>query len=261
MRVLSPKLSKDTLKDPSGLDPVVKELRRKLLKAVEATRSRSLDNLLLYMNLNAYERSVLVQNFDVLLDSLEKDLKKHQRDYFGWALLFAYLHYRQYKQIYWGVVKPEETPEGEVVYKKPDIRPEMPRIDAEAQRIYNDRVDGLMSSVRDELSNGIKLDLDHAKLNNWDDARLKKKLDERFRHAEHRATVIATTELHYAYNSFIISEARKDGFNKLTWVTQLDEFVCPICGPRHGKSFDIDALPDMPAHPSCRCVFMISIEK
>ena len=260
MRSLSLKLTKNQLKDPSGLAPAIKELRKKLLKAIESTRSKSLDSLLLYMNLNAFERDVLLNNFDVLLESLESDLKKHQRDYFGWALTFAWLHYRQYKNIYWGTMKPEELPGGEIVYNKPVIRPEVPHIDPELQKSYNERVDGLMSSVRDELKNGIRLDLDHAKLNNWETEKLKKKLDERFRHAEYRASVIAQTEMQYAYNSFIVMEARKDGFTKLRWVTQEDEFVCKECGPRHGKVYDIDALPDMPAHPSCRCAFTIVME-
>lgn len=260
MRVLSPKLTRNQLKDPSGMDPKIRELRRKLLKAIEATRSKSLDSLLLYMNLSAFERDVLLRNFDVLLESLERDLKKNQTDYFGWALLFAWFHYRQNRNIYWGVVSPEEV-EGTVSYKKPQIKMEMPPIDKEIQRIYNDRVNNLMGDVRTEMRDGIRMDLDNALLNQWDSKKLNKKLDERFRHAEKRATVIARTEMQFAYNSFIIDQARKDGFDELMWVTQLDEFVCQVCGPRHGKVYNIDNLPEIPAHPNCRCIFRIVMKK
>lgn len=261
MKVLSPKLTKNQLKDPSGLDPKIRELRQKLLKAIEATRSTSLNGLLLYMHLNPFERQLLLGNFDILLESLEKDLKKHQTDYFGWALLFAYFHYRQYKNMYWGVMKPEED-EGVLHYKKPDIKMEAPpTIDPEIQRMYNERVNNLMEDVRTELRDGIHMDLDNALLNQWDGKKLNKKLDERFRRAENRASVIARTEMQFAYNSFIINEARKDGFTHLMWVTQSDEFVCAECGPRHGKIYRIDELPDIPAHPSCRCVYRIVLNK
>ena len=35
-----------------------------------------------------------------------------------------------------------------------------------------------------------------------------------------------------------------------TWITQKDERVCPICGPRHGNRITSDRPP---AHPRCRC--------
>ena len=78
-----PKLSKSNLKDPTGLGPKIKELQKKLLKAIEGTRSKSLDNLLAYTYFDAWERETLIKNFDILLDSLEGDLKKNQKEYFG----------------------------------------------------------------------------------------------------------------------------------------------------------------------------------
>lgn len=40
----------------------------------------------------------------------------------------------------------------------------------------------------------------------------------------------------------------------VTWVTQRDEKVCPICGPRDGVTYRIiDVMDIFPAHPNCRC--------
>lgn len=37
------------------------------------------------------------------------------------------------------------------------------------------------------------------------------------------------------------------------WVTQQDDRVCEMCGPRDGKVYRIDRLPPFPAHWKCRC--------
>ena len=68
------------LKDPSGLGPKIRELQKKLLKAIEGTRSKSLDNLLAYTYFTTWEREMLMKNFDVLLNSLEDELKKKQKE-------------------------------------------------------------------------------------------------------------------------------------------------------------------------------------
>lgn len=62
-------------------------------------------------------------------------------------------------------------------------------------------------------------------------------------------------------------EARsKSGFSqRVRWITQLDELVCPICRPLHGRTFFVDdpAIPTpgdlgrFGTHPNCRCYFEI----
>lgn len=48
-------------------------------------------------------------------------------------------------------------------------------------------------------------------------------------------------------------KAFKDsGVKKVRWVTESDEKVCAVCGPRDGKVYDIDKVPAKP-HPNCRC--------
>lgn len=48
-------------------------------------------------------------------------------------------------------------------------------------------------------------------------------------------------------------KAFKDsGVKKVRWATEKDDRVCPICGPRDGKVYDIDKVPVKP-HWGCRC--------
>lgn len=43
-------------------------------------------------------------------------------------------------------------------------------------------------------------------------------------------------------------------FPVVRWVTQRDEKVCKICGPRDGKLFTTTEIRyTLPAHPNCRC--------
>lgn len=37
------------------------------------------------------------------------------------------------------------------------------------------------------------------------------------------------------------------------WYTQLDERVCPVCAPRHGRLQGDGWTKEPPAHPNCRC--------
>ena len=45
-----------------------------------------------------------------------------------------------------------------------------------------------------------------------------------------------------------------DDFPYRRWITQRDEKVCKICGPRHGQIYHLfDTYEIWPAHPNCRC--------
>jgi hypothetical protein len=73
-----------------------------------------------------------------------------------------------------------------------------------------------------------------------------------------RAQLIARTEL-----TNVISEAENSAIDKFReqervtveaiWYTKLDERVCNICEPRHGKPQGINWELPPPAHPRCRC--------
>lgn len=48
-------------------------------------------------------------------------------------------------------------------------------------------------------------------------------------------------------------KAFKDsGVKRVRWRTEDDDKVCPTCGPRDKKVYDIDKVPPKP-HPNCRC--------
>ena len=61
-----------------------------------------------------------------------------------------------------------------------------------------------------------------------------------------------------AYCDIVTDEAtlkafRDTGVKKVRWITELDDKVCSVCGPRDGKVYDIDKVPPKP-HVNCRCV-------
>lgn len=45
---------------------------------------------------------------------------------------------------------------------------------------------------------------------------------------------------------------RDTGVKKVRWVTEQDDRVCKVCGPRDGKVYSIDKVPPQP-HWGCRC--------
>lgn len=45
---------------------------------------------------------------------------------------------------------------------------------------------------------------------------------------------------------------RDSGVKKVKWVTEHDDKVCEVCGPRDGKVYEIDKVPIKP-HINCRC--------
>jgi hypothetical protein len=244
----SPKLTLKNLKDPSGLDPKIRALIKKLLKLIKENKNKTLNELSLYPSLSAWERDMLLKNYALLLESLSSDMKKTQTDYFGWALLFAWFHYRQKVVV---SMIPVFSPSGEPVFKKPDILPEYPNVGPELTKMFDERTSNLFNDVRQELQDGIKMDLDNAHINNWTSKKVQEKINERYNRAEKRSIMIARTEIQFVYNTFIVEQAKKDGYESLIWVTQADEMVCSVCGPNHLKRFPISNLPIIPAHPNC----------
>ena len=60
----------------------------------------------------------------------------------------------------------------------------------------------------------------------------------------------------YTDNSLIqgrVQAMRDAGVQYVRWHTQEDERVCEDCEPLDGKVFPINAMPQIPAHPRCRC--------
>ena len=86
---------------------------------------------------------------------------------------------------------------------------------------------------------------------------------------EYRAGVIARTETMRAYNGGATAGIRANGARFVEWIASPDEATCPICLPRDGQVYRfsgdvpgtgvdpfgpaVGPLPDIPAHPRCRC--------
>jgi SPP1 gp7 family putative phage head morphogenesis protein len=77
-----------------------------------------------------------------------------------------------------------------------------------------------------------------------------------------RARTVARTEVVRAHGQAALNEfeatAQLLGEEvKSQWWTALDERVCPVCGPRHGKVYEIKEVRGIhPAHPNCRCALL-----
>lgn len=81
---------------------------------------------------------------------------------------------------------------------------------------------------------------------------------------EQRAALIATTEITRAYatGQAAAGDALKEQYPDVrvvkTWYTNVDDRVCPICGPLHLVSAEMDEdfggeFDGPPGHPGCRC--------
>lgn len=74
-----------------------------------------------------------------------------------------------------------------------------------------------------------------------------------------RATSIAVTETTRAYAQGNMAAWRRAGvIQKKEWNTEMDELVCPVCGPLQGVIVPMNEsfygrLDGPPAHPRCRC--------
>jgi SPP1 gp7 family putative phage head morphogenesis protein len=70
-----------------------------------------------------------------------------------------------------------------------------------------------------------------------------------------RAEIVGVTEVTRAYQQGSLASWRQSGMIQKKEVrTANDELVCPICGPKNGKQYDLDDTDgDSPFHPRCRC--------
>lgn len=69
-----------------------------------------------------------------------------------------------------------------------------------------------------------------------------------------RANMIATTEITRVYAESNVLGWRAYGVDAQKWQTAVDDTVCEICAPRHGKEYRLgepEGTP--PGHVNCRC--------
>ncbi|HOL08029.1 MAG TPA: minor capsid protein [Methanomassiliicoccaceae archaeon] len=119
----------------------------------------------------------------------------------------------------------------------------------------------LLKGITEDMGKNIQVQLSEGILKGEGMSKLAKRLVESTGIAEDRAKLIARTETMFAFNTAAKEEYQRYGVEKVEWVAALDERMCDICGKYHGKIYPIDAVPDAPAHPNCRCVKIPYIEE
>ena len=65
--------------------------------------------------------------------------------------------------------------------------------------------------------------------------------------------MIARTETLRAHNQGRMKFYNTVGVTKVEWMAVGDERMCPVCQELDGKIYPIDKVPNIPAHPHCRC--------
>lgn len=69
-----------------------------------------------------------------------------------------------------------------------------------------------------------------------------------------RAKLIAENESMAVVNRAAIIVYESVGVVQFVrWTATMDERTCPICGVLHGKTYQLNSAPRIPAHPRCRC--------
>lgn len=116
-----------------------------------------------------------------------------------------------------------------------------------SDRIWKNKAQ-LINSLKSELTNGIIQGKSIYEVANTIDGRLDVGRSQTQR--------LVRTEYMHALNQGQIESYRAKGYTKLKWIATMDDKTSKICRKRNGKEYDIDHLPDIPAHPNCRCTMV-----
>ncbi len=119
-----------------------------------------------------------------------------------------------------------------------------------SSRIWNNKAK-LISSMKSELTAGIVKGDGIYKVAN--------RLDDRMNVGKSDTQRLVRTEYMHALNAGQVETYRKQGYKKLMWSASMDNRGCDTCHGRNNKVYDIDNLPDLPAHPNCRCTWIPQI--
>lgn len=78
---------------------------------------------------------------------------------------------------------------------------------------------------------------------------------------EHRAMIVARTEVIAASNEGALRGYASEGITKAEFYTALDERTCEECEPLHGNIYPIqESHEKIPVHPQCRCTWIPVVE-
>ena len=116
-----------------------------------------------------------------------------------------------------------------------------------SDRIWKNKAQ-LIASMKSELTRGIIQGKSIYQVANMMDARLQVGRSQTQR--------LVRTEYMHALNQGQIETYRSNGYAKLRWVATMDDKTSDICRKRNGKEYAVDNLPDIPAHPNCRCTLV-----
>lgn len=120
-----------------------------------------------------------------------------------------------------------------------------------SDRIWKNKLQ-LINSLKSELTNGIIQGKSIYSVAN--------DVDNRIDVGRSQTQRLVRTEYMHALNQGQIESYRSKGYNKLKWVATMDSKTSKECRKRNGKEYDIDDLPDIPAHPNCRCTLVPVID-
>ena len=120
-----------------------------------------------------------------------------------------------------------------------------------SDRIWKNKAQ-LINSLKSELTNGIIQGKSIYEVANTIDVRLDVGRSQTQR--------LVRTEYMHALNQGQIESYRAKGYTKLKWIATMDDKTSKICRKLNRKEFDIENLPDIPAHPNCRCTMVPVID-
>lgn len=116
-----------------------------------------------------------------------------------------------------------------------------------SDRIWKNKLQ-LINSLKSELTNGIIQGKSIYSVAN--------DVDNRINVGRSQTQRLVRTEYMHALNQGQIESYRAKGYTKLKWIATMDDKTSKICRKRNSKEYDIDRLPDIPAHPNCRCTMV-----
>lgn len=77
---------------------------------------------------------------------------------------------------------------------------------------------------------------------------------------KNRSNIIARTEILRVLNVGNINTMKRRDVKKVMWLAAHDERTCKICNKFDGKVYKTGEIPEIPAHPQCRCTVSEFVE-
>ena len=82
-----------------------------------------------------------------------------------------------------------------------------------------------------------------------------------FKTAQLRTETIVRTETLRAYNQGRIKFFEHIDVKYVIWLSVGDKRMCPVCRELDGNRYRLDKVPNIPAHPGCRCALLADLHR